>query len=41
LFESLLEDADRRRVLAAEAQAHGDAMAMRQAFVHLDLVAVA
>jgi hypothetical protein len=40
-FESLPEDADRRRVLAAEAQARGDAMAMRQAFVRSDLVAVA
>jgi hypothetical protein len=40
-FESLSEDADRRRVLAAEAQARGDAMSMRQAFVRSHLVAVA
>ncbi|KAM0856526.1 hypothetical protein ACQ4PT_049071 [Festuca glaucescens] len=40
-FESLPEDADRHWVLAAEAQARGDAMAMRQAFVRSDLVAVA
>jgi hypothetical protein len=40
-FESLFEDIDRHHVLAGEAQARGDAMAMRQAFVCSDLVAVA
>jgi hypothetical protein len=39
LFESLPPDVDLRHALAAEAQARGDALAMRRAYVRSDLAA--
>ena len=40
-FESVPEDANRRREAAAEAEARADALAIRRAFVYSDLTAVA